>query len=218
MTENEWLTSGYAQAMLSHINGKVSDRKRRLFAYACCQKIWSRMEYEEIRQAVKTAEKFADGLASMEELEKDYFAALSVVESKDFRPINGPAHWAAYWTAHWAAESAAIWASEWSAESEAEDADDETAYWTAQNIQAHILRDIVGNPFKPITFQTQWKTHTILPLAQSMYDDRDFTAMPILGDALEEAGCDNEEILRHCRSEGLHYRGCWVLDLVLGKE
>jgi hypothetical protein len=84
--------------------------------------------------------------------------------------------------------------------------------------QAHLLRDVAGNPFRPVTFSPSWRTDTALLLAQQMYDSRDFGAMPILADALQDAGCDNEDILNHCRAETVHVRGCWVVDLVLGKE
>jgi hypothetical protein len=80
------------------------------------------------------------------------------------------------------------------------------------------LRDVVGNPFCPVAFAPEWRTDTALSLAKQMYKSRDFSAMPILADALQDAGCDSDDILSHCRGEGAHVRGCWVVDLVLGKE
>jgi hypothetical protein len=84
--------------------------------------------------------------------------------------------------------------------------------------QTGLLRDIFGNPFRPVTFDHAWRTPTAVALAQQMYDSRDFSAMPILADALQDAGCDNFDVLDHCREPGPHVRGCWVVDLVLGKE
>jgi hypothetical protein len=85
--------------------------------------------------------------------------------------------------------------------------------------QRSLLRDVVGNPFRPVSFDPAWRTSTAVALAQQMYDSRDFAIMPILGDALEDAGCDNHDILAHCRNpQGTHVRGCWVVDLVLGKS
>jgi hypothetical protein len=82
----------------------------------------------------------------------------------------------------------------------------------------HILREIFGNPFRPVAFDPSSQTSATVSLAQSMYDSRDFAAMPVLADALEEAGCRQEEILGHCRGESAtHVRGCWVVDLVLRK-
>ena len=82
-------------------------------------------------------------------------------------------------------------------------------------IHAH---DIFGNPFRPVAFDAAWRTDTAVSLSKGMYESRDFSAMPILADALQDAGCENEDILNHCRNEALpHVRGCWVVDLVLGK-
>jgi hypothetical protein len=69
-----------------------------------------------------------------------------------------------------------------------------------------------------VVFSPEWRTDTAVSLAQQMYDARDFTAMPILADALQDAGCDNDDILNHCRRPGVHVRGSWLVDLVLGKE
>jgi hypothetical protein len=81
-----------------------------------------------------------------------------------------------------------------------------------------LLRDIIGNPFRPVAFSPSWRTSTVVTLAQQMYESHDFSAMPILADALQDAGCGSTDILDHCRGPGPHVRGCWVVDLVLGKE
>ncbi|MDY3553649.1 hypothetical protein R5W24_002753 [Gemmata sp. JC717] len=83
---------------------------------------------------------------------------------------------------------------------------------------AALLRDIFGNPFRPVAFSPLWRTDTAVAIAAQMYESRDFSAMPILADALQDAGCDSDDILSHCRGGELHVRGCWVVDLVLGKE
>ncbi len=96
--------------------------------------------------------------------------------------------------------------------------------WTKPNLDlkrfnseyCRILRDLV--PFRPVSFDAEWRTSTATAIAQQMYESRDFGAMPILADALQDAGCDNDDILNHCRGDGPHVRGCWVVDLVLGKE
>ena len=83
---------------------------------------------------------------------------------------------------------------------------------------AKVLREYFHNPFRPIAFDPSWRTSTAVGLAQTMYDARNFHAMPILADALQDAGCEDAAILDHCRDENnLHVRGCWVVDLVLGK-
>jgi hypothetical protein len=81
-----------------------------------------------------------------------------------------------------------------------------------------VMREIFGNPFRPVAFSSGWRTDTAVAIARQMYDSRDFGAMPILADALQDAGCDSEQILAHCRGPGPHVRGCWVVELVLGKE
>jgi hypothetical protein len=87
-----------------------------------------------------------------------------------------------------------------------------------RRVQAELLRCIFGNPFSPVTPEPAWRTSNAVGLAQAIYDDRAFDRMPILSDALEDAGCTNEGILNHCRQPGVHVRGCWVIDLILGKE
>jgi hypothetical protein len=84
--------------------------------------------------------------------------------------------------------------------------------------QAVLVRDIFGNPFRPVAFSPEWRTDTAVALARQMYESREFSAMPILADALQDAGCDSDDILNHCRGDGPHVRGCWVVDLVLEKS
>ena len=81
-----------------------------------------------------------------------------------------------------------------------------------------VLREIVGNPFRPVPFDPRWRTSDTVGLAQAIYDDRAFERMPILADALMDAGCEDEQIIGHCRGEGPHVRGCWVVDLILDKK
>lgn len=84
-------------------------------------------------------------------------------------------------------------------------------------VQASTLRDIFANPFSPVTIDSAWPTWndgTVRRIAESIYEERAFDRMPILADALEDAGCDNTDILSHCRYLGPHVRGCWVVDLV----
>ncbi len=86
-----------------------------------------------------------------------------------------------------------------------------------ERAQCVLVREIFGNPFRPVTFATEWRTEAAVGIAAKMYDARDFGNMPVLADALQDAGCDHADILSHCRGDGPHVRGCWVVDLVLGK-
>jgi hypothetical protein len=80
-----------------------------------------------------------------------------------------------------------------------------------------LLREVFGNPFRCPALAPSWRTSTTTALVRQMYESRDFSAMPILADALQDAGCDAEEILAHCRGEDLHHRGCWVIDLLIDR-
>ncbi len=99
-------------------------------------------------------------------------------------------------------------------------------FWTRQQYYDDVMgrrfcsqfRDVTGNPFRPVAFDPAWRTSTALVIAQGIYDDRAFNRLPILADALQDAGCENCDILSHLRGEGPHVKGCWALDLVLGKE
>src|SRR5207244_889434 len=94
----------------------------------------------------------------------------------------------------------------------------EAAFAEESRRQIALCRCIFGNPFRPVTVNPEWLTSTVIELARGIYDERAFDRLPILGDALQDAGCDNEDVLNHCRGDGPHARGCWVVDLVLGKE
>ena len=85
-------------------------------------------------------------------------------------------------------------------------------------VQCRLLRDIFGNPFRPVVADPAWLTPTAVAIATAIYADRAFDRMPILADALEEAGCVNADLLLHCCGAGPHVRGYWIVDLLLGKE
>ncbi len=84
--------------------------------------------------------------------------------------------------------------------------------------QAALLRDIFGGPPRPAGFDPTWRASAVVALATGIYAERAFDRLPVLADALEDAGCGAPDILGHCRGSGPHVRGCWVVDLVLGKE
>ncbi|WP_246173418.1 hypothetical protein [Limnoglobus roseus] len=87
------------------------------------------------------------------------------------------------------------------------------------HLRSSLFRDIVGPlPFRPVTFSPAWLTSAAVGIATGIYDDRAFDRLPILADALQDAGCEDADILAHCRGDGPHARGCWVVDRVLGKE
>jgi hypothetical protein len=95
--------------------------------------------------------------------------------------------------------------------------------WLEQSaICAELLRDVIGNPFLPPPALSpewlKWNESIVVRIARAIYDERDFGRLPVLGDALEDAGCNDGEMLAHCRAGGRHTRGCWLVDLILGRH
>lgn len=234
MTEAEWLVSDDVTTMLTFLEGKVDARKLRLFGVACCNRVWHLMTDARSRKAVKVAVRFAEGEANERERLQAYLGARAAEESCG---RGGPPE-----VHREPAVQAAIAARQVvglfrSASDLAGIADAcvrsrrtphlrrslgrrplEPGDWLAalheRLAQAALLRDIVG-PLRPPLFQDYWRTPTVLAIARSAYDARDFEALPILADALLDAGCECAVLLDHCRQGGEHVRGCWVLDLVL---
>jgi hypothetical protein len=196
MTEEEWMTATNPTLMLEFLKGKVSERKLRLFAVLCYR------EYLRFRPDLNTGifprwadvtERYAEGTATFEEWE-----GVRVCVHGTFHDVDP--HKQALFSV-------------------------DTAFACCQHepsealLLARFLRDIFGNHFRPVTFNPAWRTSDVLLLAQGIYDDRAFDRMPILADALQDAGCNNADVLNHCRdTHATHVRGCWVVDLVLGKE
>jgi hypothetical protein len=239
MTEAEWLAHTDPQPMLEYIRGKASDRKLRLFACTCCRRIWHLLQDERSRYAVEIAEEYAEGGIEAHRIQ-DAWDADGVTAIG--HAVDGATALDAAWGADWASKnvadavreiverergkrlfermvsgSAALSAVEHNAHSERE----ERSYRDERKAQSSALQDLIGNPFRPVAIDPAWlawNNAAVAKLAQSIYDDRAFDRLPLLADALVAAGCTNEDILAHCRSGGEHVRGCWVVDLLLGKE
>jgi hypothetical protein len=146
-------------------------------------------------ELVLAAEQYADGVITDRELDK--VAEAIRYDEEGFDPVF------ASWITAAGMPRLRFWVSSWLIQAPAS-----VSTW---------FHDIFGNPFRPATFDPAWRTNTAVSLARQTYESRDFSAMPILADALQEAGCDNTDLLDHCRCSGPHVRGCWVVDLVLGK-
>jgi hypothetical protein len=210
--------------MLAFLWEKASDRKLRLFAVACCRRVekylWGR---NQSHRAILTAERYADGLATDEELETARNLVESQLELYPEEPVYDASYWAcamdilhdAGMSAHYAANNSTL-----PVDQEADDSDVlcEQRRDEEKAAQCNLLRDIIGNPLQPVTLNSAWRTLAVVQLARSLYEERRFEDLPVLADALEVAGCQDAAVLEHCRGPGPHVRGCWVLDLVLGKE
>jgi hypothetical protein len=221
--------------MLEFLRGKATDRKLRLFGVACWRRASHLMESERQRRAVEVAERYADGLASLPELAAVRGAALGVAAGRGWtaataavRAVRGLTRLAeqaavgpSVWRVSMAGGSLTLVRDPVRPEIDMQVAASE-AVWTQQRWdQSARLRDIFGPlPFRPVTVHTDvlaWNDRLVPRLAQAIYEERRWGDMPVLADALLDAGCDNDEIVAHCRAGGEHIRGCWVLDLCLGK-
>jgi hypothetical protein len=229
MTEKQWLKCHDPDEMLRGLSGKASDRKLRLFACACCRRIWRRIADQRSRRAVEISESYADGEADFTELEEAFRVA---DQAHMFSPERFQG-WAALDAARLAAHPEMRGLADGTATAAAmEEAKAASDFWKEharkKSQQCIILRELFGNPFCSLTIPSSalsWNDGIVLRLAQAAYDNRILAAgtldngrLLILADALEEAGCTDEQILTHLRKGGEHYRGCWVLDLLLGKE
>ena len=230
MTEAEWLACEAPRPMLEFLRGKASDRKLRLFACACCRRIWHLLKDERARRAVEIAERFADGLAGDDERSNARKLAQQAAQGRGVTTApTAP-------KCERRAASAAYYATACQAMEAAYNAPDlvvEVLVWQAggyancdsrhirreeEGPQAQLLRDLLGNPFRLVRFEPGWRTGNVIDLARTIYKEHAFERLPILADALMDAGCDSADILSHCRSSGPHVRGCWVIDLLLGKS
>jgi hypothetical protein len=230
MTEAEWLACTDPRKMLEFLWDKASERKLRLFAVACCRRIWHLLIDKRSREAVKVAERYAEGGATDEELETASVAADTVWEV-DRKRAAKEGKWdrrsrLPYYGASAAAYNVAIPLGWWGA-APAFVAPDEIARETVPDsgaegaAQCVLVWDIFGNPFRPVVLKPSWLAWNdgiVVKLTQAIYDERAFDRLPILADALEEAGCTNPDMLNHCRQPGEHVRGCWVVDAILGKK
>lgn len=220
MTEGEWLACEEPGTLVSSLRNK-DDRKLRLFFCGSCRSIWPFADRPILRRAVELGELFADGLVTADEL---------AVLRQELRPgpyysgdkVNATA-WGAVsdgfpvWAISDAADLQLAFAAKVARDSRQRTLPPGTKD-AIRRSQVLFIRCVFGNPFHPVAFSPEWRTDTVLTLARQMYDERDFSAMPILADALQDVECNNEEVLNHCRGPGPHVRGCWVVDLVLGRK
>lgn len=230
MNEAGWLACANAEVMLEVFGGVFGpmrlDRRLRRFAVECCRRVRHLITEEVFLQVADAGEAFADDPRN----DKDTIKAMARMSAEGWRRLRryeGSADPRSYHAAKAAVATCAPtdWQAAFNAMRAAARAantvDAESSDAGELRHQATILRCVFGNPCRPVAFDPGWRTwHSDLPvtMARRMYESRDFADMPVLADALEEAGCTNQEMLSHCRQEGVdHVRGCWVLDAILGK-
>jgi hypothetical protein len=214
MTEAEWLACADPRPMLGHL-GRVNPRKLRLLNCACCRRVWDLLTDERSRRAVEVAERFADGLADAEELRRAQPGAQAACRLAGNRP--GPFAFRLFVAACLAAGAAAR-RPRFDPTMEflrgAKDRKDKTE----RTARAALCRDLFGNPFRPVAVDRRWLAGDALQLAAAIYAERRFGDLPVLADALEDAGCTDADLLAHCRRPAEHVHGCWALDLLLSKS
>jgi hypothetical protein len=224
MTEAEWLEGIDPEPMLRHLGSAVSDCKLRLYACAWGYDVWHLLTDARSREAILTAERYADGLAGAAELTAAFNAAQEAWKALPLVRCGRRDKWVKSQDGRRAKKAAAA---------VARDAADSTLSprwaanpWRWGNARqryalANHLRDLFGNPFRRRVVDAAWLAWNgrIVPkVTRAIYDGGNFDHLPILADTLEEAGCTDSDILAHCRGPGSHVRGCWVLDLILGKS
>lgn len=184
------------------------ERKLRLFACACARTLWDTMSAR-YRAAVELAEQFADGKATnakrkrakeqCESAQRTEGRTQSASAATDCLATDPES---AAWNGAWAAATGAFNSKPWRA---------------ARARQADLLREIFGNPLRPVPVNPEWLTWnrgTVPRVAQRIYDTQNFAALPVLADAVEDAGCTDAALLEHLRRPTGHVRGCWALDLL----
>jgi hypothetical protein len=244
MTESEWLALTDPQAMLEFLRegGKLSERKARLFAAACCRWVWHLLVEEADRQAVEIAERFADGQADESELAD---AKETAEQAAMWGRRGGPA--GPLWEAGWYTsmrggalanaqdpDAPAVLAFA-ATSAKGEELADLCPPWAVAlgvepKVQECLLRDIFFNPFRPPPkidpCWLAWDDGTIKRLAEAVYELRllpsghlDPARLSVLADALLDAGCPSDhELLLHLRGEGPHVRGCWAVDYLTARS
>jgi hypothetical protein len=243
MTEAEWLACNHPAHMLAGLGHKPSQRKRRLYVCAACRRIWHLVPDERSRAAVLVAERFADGLTGGVELDVSRAEAKAVLKEQKSQQAIEWASRACYCAAmKKSGDAMKVWLSVLYAAQQQHPAVrvGELGSWnrftrrkdvveTELSCLAAMLRDIFG----PLSFRRMdvrtawlsWNDGTVPKLAQAAYDERllpagqlDPTRLAVLADALEEAGCSDADVLTHLRRPGPHVRGCWPVDLLLGRK
>ncbi|WP_238389243.1 hypothetical protein [Urbifossiella limnaea] len=238
-----WVGFNDAWLMVDWIGTHLSERKHRLLAVACCRRIDELiLHFPQALRAVVLAERIADGgpvtIEAMT-LRRDMpERAFLWIDGYRQEKKNNLMYHAGNAAANCLAGIPAppnSWAGSYGGR--LEQAVQDTSYLVAHSRRRDdrealrsqhldeqrrtlvpLVRCVSGNPFHPSPFSPTWRTEAVVGLARGMYESRGFGPMPVLADALEDAGCADAAILTHCRGDGPHVRGCWVVDLVLGKE
>ena len=216
MTEREWRASEDPREMLQGLGHPLSKRKSRLLICACCRRVWDLLTDERSRKAVEVAERRAEARASDADLTAARRGADAAYQIS--RKQHGPDLYRLSGAAHLALQAVSISARFDPRENEFLRGAKERKDKTERKARAALLRELLGNPFRPASFDSHWRTSTVVALARGIVEESAFDRLPIVADALEDAGCSDKPLLTQLRGRGPHILGCWALDLVLGKD
>jgi hypothetical protein len=192
------------------MNQPISTRKARLVRCEICRRLYGSHFDAPLWDVLEIATQYADRLVTesvREQAEKHL--RHEIPERYGFAPV-----WWQYALACIEEDEDSDWPGDYGSEHRGLPRDESVPL-----VAAHCYHEIFGNPFRPVAFSPEWRTSDVMLLANGIYTDRAFDRMPVLADALQEAGCDSDDLLNHLRDpHAVHVRGCWALDLVLGKE
>lgn len=216
MTESEWLECKDPKPMLEFLGSEASDRKLRLFAVACIASSPELLPPVAL-EGCRLMERIADGDTPTSAIPAEPpWVEMALRPEDEIGKVAKKACLAAT-NLYWSEGNRNVSLNALLGHSR--------RLKVKSQKQTALLRCISGNPFHPVTINPSWQAPTVIALAQTAYDNRILPAgtlepdrLAVLSDALEDAGCDNADILNHCRQPGDHVRGCWVLDLLLGRE
>ena len=231
MTEAIWLTSADPAPLLDHVAVHGSARKLRRCAVACARRSFALLSSHDSREAIEAAERHADGeggaaaLAAVEQaaaraaMEEGFFL-MPAAAAAACAAVASPAE--ALRTVFQAYRQKAIRDAVYHCALPREEVEAvATATAEEHDLQCELLYEVFGNPYRPVTLEphvSRWNNSCVVKLARVIYDERRWHELPILGDALADAGCVNETLLAHFYQVGEHVRGCWALDVVLGRS
>jgi hypothetical protein len=241
MTEEEWLASRNPRSMCRILQGKATERKVRLLMCACCRLLWHLFQEPETKKAVELAELDVEGLARREEIRTARSKVFGLFAGRlGWREDDVEFMMAqdSTWLPHFEDQPRIVFrqttalAAGWLLAKERLQHIGLNIVCCLSELEAwgstvkakkfcQLIREVFGHRLQRGPQDRAWQTWndgTVVKVAQTIYDERAFERMPILADALEDAGCDDADILRHCREPGEHVRGCWVVDLLLGKQ
>jgi hypothetical protein len=212
MTEEQWLAADDADAtVLNYLRRHGNLRQGQLLACAMCRSISWLLKDERLLQALDVAESLADLRPKKSEIAR----AVALVLAAFVKPVvqDGSVNIEHH---AWSAVRNAIDKNQWL--EACMDVDSASSDDGPVSTRIGFVRCIFGNPFGQVEFSPEWRTETVLALVRGIEATRDYSAIPILADALEDAGCDSEEILNHCRGPGPHVLGCWVVRKIHGSK